>query len=104
MQKKNKNRKTRRKKKKKENNRKDEEDNCNDMLAYATSETKLWLSSSAKQRRNPCSGPPPVYQDLSTGHDCSVENTIVNLPVRLKRNSKRISCNSESVGGAKQGF
>ena len=74
------------------------------MLAYATNETKLWLSSSAKQRRNPCSGPPPVYQDLSTGHDCSVENTIVNLPVRLKRNSKRISCNSESVRAQNKDF
>ena len=32
-------------------------------------ETKLWLSLSAKQRRNPCSVPPVVYQDLSTLHD-----------------------------------
>ena len=37
--------------------------------ACATDETKLWLSLSAKQRRNPCSVPPVVYQDLSTLHD-----------------------------------
>ena len=29
-------------------------------VACATDETKLWLSPSAKQRRNPSSGPPPV--------------------------------------------
>ena len=39
------------------------------ILACCTDETKLWLSPSAKQCRNPCSGPPPVYQDLSTSHD-----------------------------------
>ena len=41
-------------------------------LACATEETKLWLSPSAKQRRNPCSGLPPVYQDLSTRYDWPV--------------------------------
>ena len=30
---------------------------------------KLWLSLSAKHRRNPCSVPPVEYQDLSTLHD-----------------------------------
>ena len=34
--------------------------------ACTTDETKPWLGPSAKQRRNPCSGPSPVYQDLST--------------------------------------
>ena len=28
------------------------------ILACCTDETKLWLSQSAKQRRNPCSGAP----------------------------------------------
>ena len=69
-------------------------------LACATEETKLWLSRSAKQRRNTRSGPPPVYQDLSTRHDWLVKNAIVDLPVRLKGNSKRISGNSLSPLGA----
>ena len=51
----------------------------------------LWLSPSAKQRRNPCSRSPPVYQDLSTWHDWPVKNAIVDLPIRLKGNLKRIS-------------
>ena len=34
------------------------------LLAGATDETRLWLSPSAKQRRNPCSWP-----DLSARHD-----------------------------------
>ena len=62
--------------------------------ACATDETKLWLSPSAKQRRNPCSGSPPVYQDLSTRHDWPDIKAIVDLPMRLKRNSKRTSGNS----------
>ena len=32
-------------------------------------EIKLWVTPSAKQRRNPCSGVPAVYPDLSTRHD-----------------------------------
>ena len=46
----------------------------------------FWLSLSAKKRQNPCSGLPPVYQDLSTCHDWPVKKAIVNLPVRLKEN------------------
>ena len=46
----------------------------------------FWLSPSAKQRRNPCSGPPPVYQDLSTHNDRPVKEA----------SSKRISGNSLS--------
>ena len=29
----------------------------------------VWLSISASQRQNPCSWPPPVFQDLSQCHD-----------------------------------
>jgi len=63
-------------------------------------ETYIDPSQSAKQRRNPCSGPPPVYQDLSTRHDWPVENTIVEWPIRLKGDSKRISGDSLSPLGA----
>ena len=55
---------------------------------------------SAKQRRTPCSGPPPVFQNLSTHHDWPVENTIVDWPIRMKRKSKRTSGNSLSPLGA----
>ena len=34
-----------------------------------------------------------MYQDLSTQHDWPVKKAIVNLPIRLKGNSKRISGN-----------
>ena len=36
-------------------------------------EIKLWLTPSAKQRLNPCSGLPAVYPDLSTRHDWPVK-------------------------------
>ena len=60
---------------------------------YGVSQTEInfWFSQSAKQCQNPCSGPPPVYQDLSTCHDWPVNKAIVNLPIRLKGNSKCIS-------------
>ena len=54
------------------------------------------ICSPAKQRWNPWSGPPPVYQDLSTRHDWPVKKGIVDLPIRMKGNSKRISGNSSS--------
>ena len=38
-----------------------------------TDKIKLWLTPSAKQRRNPCSGLPAVYPDLSTRHDWPVK-------------------------------
>ena len=38
-------------------------------LTYTTGEIKLWLGPFAKQRRNPSSGPSPMYQDLSTCYD-----------------------------------
>ena len=37
---------------------------------------------------------PHVYQDLSTRHDWPVKKAIVNLPIRMKGNSKRTSGNS----------
>ena len=39
-------------------------------------EIKLWLTPSAKQRRNRCSGLPAVYPDLSTRHDWPVRNAL----------------------------
>ena len=68
-------------------------------VACAVDETKLWLSPSEKQRRNPCSGR-PVYQDLSKRHDWLVKNTTVDLPIKMKRNSERSSGNSLSPLGA----
>ena len=59
------------------------------LLACPTDETKLWLRPSAKQCRNPSREPPLVYQDLSTRHDWPVQKAILDLPVRLKGNSKR---------------
>ena len=49
--------------------------------------------SSAKQRRNYCSGPPTVYQDLSTRHDWPVKKAIVDLTIRLNTCWKRTSGN-----------
>ena len=47
---------------------------------------------------------PPVYQDLSTRHDWPVKKAIVNLPIRMKGNSKRTSGNSlNPLGGPEQG-
>ena len=40
-------------------------------------EIKLWLTPSANQRRNPCSGLPAVYPDLSTRHDWPVKKGFV---------------------------
>ena len=56
--------------------------------------TQTELSPSVKQRRNPCCGPSPVYQDLITRYDWLVKNAIVDLPIMLKGNVKRISGNS----------
>ena len=55
-------------------------------VVFATDETKLSLSPSAKQRRNPCSGLPAVYQDLSTRYD--KKNAIVDLPIKMKGKPK----------------
>ena len=67
-------------------------------VACITDGTNLYLSLSAKQRRNPGCRTPPVYQDLSTRHDWPIKNTTVDLPIRLKGNSKRTSGNSLSSG------
>ena len=52
-----------------------------------------YLSLPAKRCRNPCSTPPPVYQDLSTCRDWPVKKATVDLPIRLKGNLKLISGN-----------
>ena len=70
------------------------------LVACATDETKLRLSPSAKQRRSRCSRFPPVYNDLSARHDWPVKNAIVDLPIRMKGNSKRTYDNSFSPLGA----
>ena len=57
-------------------------------VVFATDETKLSLSPSAKQRRNPSSGLPPVYQDLSKRYDWPVKNAIVDLPIKVKGKPK----------------
>ena len=43
-------------------------------IVYPVPQTELnfWLSLSVKHRRNPCSRPLPVYQDLRTYHDWPV--------------------------------
>ena len=41
-----------------------------------------------------------MYQDLRTGHDWPVKKAVVNLPIRLEGNPKRISGNSLSPLGA----
>ena len=64
---------------------------ANQELTCATDETKLWLSPSVKQHQNPCSGPLPVYQDLSMHHDWPFNKGIVDLQIRIKGNSKLIN-------------
>ena len=70
------------------------------IIARAANETQLWLSSSTKQQRNPCSGSPPVYLNVSTRHNWTVKNAMVDLPMKLNENSKRSSGNSLSWLGA----
>ena len=41
-----------------------------------------------------------MYQNLSTRHDYPVKNAMVDLPMKLKENSKRSSGNSLSSLGA----
>ena len=40
-----------------------------------------------------------MYQDLSTCHDWPIKNVIADLPIKMKGNSKRSSCNSLSPLG-----
>ena len=70
------------------------------VLACATDETKLLLSLSTKQHRNPCSRPPPAHQGLSKSHDWSVKKAFVDFLIRMKGNSKRTSSNSFNPLGA----
>ena len=69
------------------------------IVACDTDETKLWFSQSAKQCQNPWSGSPPEYKDLRACHDWPVKKAIVDLPIRLKGNSKHTSGNSLSPLG-----
>ena len=49
-------------------------------LACATDETKLWLSPSAKQRRNPCSGPHLCIRIWVRNMTGLLKKAIVDLP------------------------
>ena len=53
-------------------------------------EINFHLSPSAKQHQNPCSGPSPAYQDLSTCRDWPVKKAIVNLPIKLEIHVNKI--------------
>ena len=78
------------------------------LLACATDQLnsgEVRLQNSEKQRRNPCSRSPAVYQDLTTLYDWCIKNAIVDLPIRLKGNAKRISGSSLSpLGGPEQKY
>ena len=73
-------------------------------VACTTEKTKLSLSPSAKQRRNPCSGSPSVYQDLSTLHVWPLKKAIVDLSIKMKGTPKRSSGNSSSPLAPEQGY
>ena len=50
-----------------------------------------------------CPPPPaPVYQDLRKRHDWPLKKAIVDLPIRLKGNSKHTSGNSLSLLGSQK--
>ena len=70
-------------------------------------EIKLWLTPSAKQRRNPCSGLPAVYPDLSTRHDWPVKKGLVLFVVIANQVEGEFEMHFrqfvESVGGPEQG-
>ena len=79
---------------------------CNETLACATDETKLWSSPSAKKCQNPCSGLPPVYQDFITHHDWLVKKklrSICQSGWREIRNAFPV-ISLKSVGGLEQGY
>ena len=72
------------------------DESCSQTLAcQPMQQTKLnlWLSPSAKQHQNHCSGPPPALQDLSKQHDCLVKRAVVDFLIRMKGNSKCLSGN-----------
>ena len=65
---------------------------------YPAPQTKLNSGSpSAKQCRNLCSGYPSLYQDLSARHDWPVQEAFVDMPIKMKENSKRTSGNLLSL-------
>ena len=63
------------------------------VVACATNETKPLVKSVCESARKSLFWAPPVYQDLSTRHDWSVKKAIVELPIRMKENSRRASGN-----------
>ena len=71
------------------------------LLAFSIDGTKLLVKSMCpSQRRNPCSGPLSVYQDMSMHHDWPVKKPLFSWLISLKQNSKRTSGNSPSSFGA----
>ena len=68
-------------------------------VACNTDGTKLLVESVCETASKSLFWVPLVYKDLNTRHDWPVKKAIVDLLVRLKRNSKRISCNSLSSLG-----
>ena len=66
------------------------------LLAWVTDQTKL-LVIHCEPMQILVLGLRFVYQDLSTCHGWPVNKAIVNLPIRLKGNSKRISSNLLSI-------
>lgn len=62
-----------------------------DWIASVAEVIKPRLVTSEKQRQNPCFRPLSVYEDLSARHDLPVKEAIVDLPIRLEGNLKRIS-------------
>ena len=74
------------------------------LLAWATDGTKL-LVIHCEPIQILVFGLRVVYQDLSTCHGWSVNKAIVNLPIRLKGNSKRISGDLLNIfGGPEQRY
>ena len=72
------------------------------VVSLRADEIKLWLTLSAKQRRNPCSGLPALYRLCTHIWVRATIGQFVCLsrsPVRLKINSKRTSGNSMSPLG-----
>ena len=63
-------------------------------IACTTDRTNFWLPKPLFW------ADPPVYQDLIACHDWPIKKATVNLPIRLKQISKRISGNSFSLFGA----
>ena len=63
------------------------------VVTCATDETKPLVKSVCESARKSLFWAPPVYQDLNTRHDWSVRKAIVDLPIRMKENSKRASGN-----------